>query len=94
MKTDCRASDFENSDIVVALQGVLISRTSGCRPSRKKNSAALSLYLSLPQYLSLSFQHKNGWCAGVKRNSAAISTAGKFASNWRDRGTKEGDGEL
>ena len=54
----------------------------------------LSLYLSLSQCLSLSFQHTNGWCVRVKRNSAAISTAGKFASNWRDRGPKEGDGEL
>ena len=54
MKTDCRASGFENSDIVVALQGVLISRTSGCWPSRKKNSAATSfvfVFVSAPVFV-------------------------------------------
>ena len=53
MKTDCRESGFENSDIVVALQGVLISRTSGCWPSRKKNLLCLCICLCLSVCLCL-----------------------------------------
>ena len=60
MKTDCRESGFENSDIVVALQGVLISRTSGCWPSRKKNLLCLCICLCLSVCLCLFSTHMVG----------------------------------